>query len=116
MNEIYARYKLATRKQTESESLDAFIQDLHRLSKDCTFQAVTAEEHRQGYVRDAFISGIRSKEIRQKLLENASLPMDEIFKQARTLQTAHKNAESYATTSLAVFAKDVRYILISIIS
>ena len=102
VNEIYARYKLATRKQTESESLDAFIQDLHRLSKDCTFQAVTAEEHRQGYVRDAFISGIRSKEIRQKLLENASLPMDEIFKQARTLQTAHKNAESYATTSLAV--------------
>ena len=104
VNEIYARYKLAIRKQTESESLDTYIQDLLRLSKDCAFKAVTAEEHRQGYVRDAFISGIRSREIRQKLLENASLTMDEIFKQARTLQTAQKNAESYSFNSSAACA------------
>ena len=95
INKIYARYRLATRKQGEGESLDAFIQDLHRLSKECSFEAVTAELHRQGYVRDAFISGIQSKVIRQKLLENTTLTMEETFNQARTLQTAHKNAESY---------------------
>ena len=104
INEIYARYRLATRKQAESENLDAYIQDLHRLSKDCIFKSVTAEEHRQGYVRDAFISGIRSKDIRQKLLENASLSMDDVFKQARTLHTAHKNAESYSSNSLSALA------------
>ena len=94
VNKIYARYKLATRKQTEGESIDSFIQDLHRLSKECSFEAVTGEENRQGYVRDAFISGIRSKEIRQKLLENGSL-MNQAFGQARTLQAAYRNAEAY---------------------
>ena len=99
VNLIYARHKLATRKQTEGESLDAFIQDLHRLSKDCSFEAVSGEDHRRGYVRDSFISGIRSKEIRQKLLENGSLTMDETFDKARTLHTAHTNAESYNSST-----------------
>ena len=66
VNEIYARYKLSTCQQAEGESLDTFIQNLQRLSKDCNFKEVTAEEHRRGYVRDAFISGIRSPEIRQR--------------------------------------------------
>ena len=87
VNEIHARYKLSTRKQTESETLDTYIQELHKLSKQCTFKPVTAEEHRQESVRDAFISGIRSKQIRQKLLENATLTMDEVFDQALTLET-----------------------------
>ena len=95
VNKVYARYKLSTRKQKDGESLDAFIQDLHRLSKECSFEAVSAELHRQQHVRDAFISGIQSMAIRQKLLENKDLTMDETFDQARTLQTAHKNAESY---------------------
>ena len=108
INEIYARYKLASRRQGESENLDTFIQELHRLSKDCNFKAVNAEEHRQGYVRDAFVSGIRSKDIRQKLIENASqnasLSMDQIFQQARTLQMAQKNAESYTNSSFTAVA------------
>ena len=95
VNKVYARYRLATRRQGEGESLDAFIQDLHRLSKECSFEAVTAEVHRQQHVRDAFISGIQSKAIRQKLLENKDLTMDETFDQAGTLQTAHRHAESY---------------------
>ena len=85
--------------------MDAYIQDLHRLSKDCNFKEVTAEQHRQGHVRDAFVSGIRSKEIRQKIIENAaqnsSVSMDQIFDQARTLQMAQKNAESYTNTSFS---------------
>ena len=95
VNEIFARYKLATCQQSEGESLDTFIQNLHKLSKDCNFKAVSGEEHRQGHVRDAFISGIRSHEIRQKLLENTELSMEQIFSQARTLQTAHTNAAGY---------------------
>ena len=97
VNEIYARYKLSTCQQADGESLDTFIQNLQRLSKDCNFKEVTAEEHRRGYVRDAFISGIRSREIRQKLLENTDLSMDDVFLQARTLHTAHTNAAQYAS-------------------
>ena len=96
VNEIYARYQLATCQQSEGESLDTFIQNLHRLSKQCNFKEVTAEQHRQGYVRDAFISGIRSREIRQKLLENEELTMEQVFSQARTLHVAHTNAAQYS--------------------
>ena len=108
INEIYARYKLASRKQADSETLDTYIQELHRLSKDCNFKEVSAEQHRQGHVRDAFVSGIRSKDIRQKIIEsasqNASVSMDQIFDQARTLQMAQKNAESYTNNSFSACA------------
>ena len=113
INEIYARYKLSTCKQTDGESIDTYIQDLHRLRKYCNFQAVTAEQHRQGYVCDDFISGIQSKDIRQKLLENVSLTMEQIFDQARTLQMAHKNAESYSTNSFSLCATNCQHSIIS---
>ena len=47
-------------------------------------------------MRDAFISGIKSRDIRQRLFENSSLTMDKAFEEARALATAHKNAESRA--------------------
>ena len=34
-NEIFARHLLSTRKQKPEETLRAFLQELHRLSKDC---------------------------------------------------------------------------------
>ena len=99
VNEIYARYKLSSCRQSEGDTIDTFIQNLHSLSKDCNFQAVSAEQHRQEAVRGAFISGIRSQEIRQKLLENDAASMAEVFKQARTLHTAHLNAAQYSNAS-----------------
>ena len=94
-NEIYARHALATRKQEEGETLDTYLQVLKRLSKDCNFSAVTAEEHRQTYIRDAFINGLQSCDIRRRLLENFTLPLDKAFEQARALEMAHKNSASY---------------------
>ena len=46
-----------------NESIDTYLQILKHLSKDCNFTAVTAEQHRQSYIRDAFINGLYSKEI-----------------------------------------------------
>ena len=98
-NEIYARHTLSTRKQAEGESLDNYIQILKQISKECNFKAVSAEGHRRCFIRDAFKSGIRSREIRQRLLENPLLTMMEAFQQARALEMAHKNAESYHNQS-----------------
>ena len=94
-NEIYARHVLATRRQETNESIDTYLQILKRLSKDCNFTAVTAEQHRQSYIRDAFINGLYSKEIRQRLLENMTLTLDQAFEQARSLEMAYKNSETY---------------------
>ena len=88
-NEIFARHKLATRKQQPGESLDEYLQELKILSKDCNFSDVTAYQYRDEAVRDAFITGLLSTNIRQRLLENKTLNLQTAFDQTRALDTAH---------------------------
>ena len=66
-NEIFARHCLATRQQKPGENLDEFLQALKILSKDCNFKDVTAARHQEETIRDAFISGLQSSIIRQRL-------------------------------------------------
>ena len=94
-NIIYARHLLATRRQEATESLDEYLQVLHRLSKDCKLTAVTAEQYREELVRDAFINGLLSPPIRQRLLENQKLTLSEAFDQARSLDSAQRNSAMY---------------------
>lgn len=79
---------MATRRQQSGESLDEFLRELHKLSKDCNFKAITAEQYREELVRDAFINGIASAFIRQRLLENKSFNLEAAHSQARTLDLA----------------------------
>ena len=81
-NEIFARHKLATRKQQIGETLDQYLQESKLLSKDCNFLQVSAIQHQDEAVRDAFISGILSGSIRQRLLENKTLDLQTGFDQA----------------------------------
>ena len=104
-NEIFARHKLATRKQQPGESLDEYLQELKILSKDCNFSDVTAYQYRDEAVRDAFITGLLSTNIRQRLLENKTLNLQTAFDQARALDTAQRSSETYnnfSTTASAV--------------
>ena len=94
-NEIYARHLLATRRQQAGESLDEYLQALKTLSKDCNFKNVTAAQYRDESIRDAFITGLLSNSIRQRLLENKTLDLKTMFDQARSLESAMKSSESY---------------------
>ena len=94
-NEVFARHKLATRKQESGETLDEYLQVLKTLSKDCNFRSVSAAKYRDESIRDAFISGISSCGIRQRLLENKSLDLQTAFDQARALDIAQKSSEMY---------------------
>ena len=40
-NEIYNRHVLASRRQREGESLDQYIQEFTKLSKECIFENIT---------------------------------------------------------------------------
>ena len=81
------------------ESLDTYLQNLKRLSVDCNFTAVTSLVHKEEAVRDAFIAGISSNEIRQRLLEDHNLSLQNAFDKARSLEIAQKNAQAYFTNS-----------------
>nr|XP_037866488.1 uncharacterized protein LOC119628435 [Bombyx mori] len=91
---------LATRKQRPEESIDTYLQALKLLSKDCDFVAVDAETNKNDSVRDAFISGISSHKIRQRLLENLTLTLDQAYNQALSLETAEINSQNFNTVSL----------------
>ena len=96
-NEVFARHVLATRRQQSGETLDEFLQSLKTLSKDCKFTDVTAATYKDEAVRDAFITGLQSSYIRQRLLENTTLDLNSMFTQARSLHTAQKSSETYVT-------------------
>ena len=105
-NEIFARCTLSrctlsSRKQRPEKSIDEYLRVLTVLSKDCNFKPVTASEHRDQFIRDAFISGLLNNQIRQRLLENKELNLQTAFDQARSIDTALKGAEYYQTHTLA---------------
>lgn len=93
---IFCRHLLATRRQQIDESVDQYLQVLKKLAKDCEFQAVTAIQARDEYIRDAFINGISSNHIRQRLLENKTLDLGTAYDQALTLEMAQKQLASYS--------------------
>ena len=94
-NSIFARYALMSSKQQTGESLDCYLQKLKRLSVDCNYQAVSAQVHKEEAIRDAFIAGVISSDIRKRLLENDNLTLQAALDKARSLETAQKNAEMY---------------------
>lgn len=96
-NIIFARHQLATRRQQQSESIDTFLLSLKQLSKDCDYKEVTADTYTQEAIRDAFITGLASPTIRQRLLERESLSLNEAVQLARSLDTAQRNAEGYSS-------------------
>ena len=89
VNVIYARHMLVTRKQDSSESLDFFLQALKGLAKPCQFELpTTAKLYEEEYIRDAFISGLVSPAIRQRLLEEESMTLAQAFDKARAIEVA----------------------------
>lgn len=94
-NVIYARHALASRKQLGDETIDVYLQALKQLAKDCDFKTVDAETNKNDNIRDAFISGIKSSTIRQRLLENLTLTLEETHNQALSLEMAEVNASNF---------------------
>ena len=92
---IPPRYILSTSKQASGESVEEFVQKLVLLSKDCNFIAVSVEKAKKDAIRDAFISGLSSNIIRQRLIENKMLDLDDAIDQAKSIDRAVKNSELY---------------------
>lgn len=77
------------------------MQELQCLGKNCEFRSVSAEENKQQYIREAFINGLKSTYIRQRLLERNTLTLDEAFNQARALEQAQKHSAAYENNVVA---------------
>ena len=95
-NVILARHLLGIRKQKPGEALDEYYQALKTLCKDCDFRAVDAANHRNQRIRDIFIAGLQSDSIKQRVLEDSKTDLEDIYNQARTLELAGKNLQSFS--------------------
>ncbi|XP_072338117.1 uncharacterized protein [Scyliorhinus torazame] len=95
-NKIYARHPLSTRHQLPGESVEDFWRALLALVRDCDCQAVSAAEHSNLLMRDAFITGMGSAYTRQRLLEGATLDLAATKQLALSLTVASRNVQAYA--------------------
>jgi len=89
-NNVYARHLLVSRRQGSDESISEFLHVLKGLAKDCTFSVVTADTYREELSRDAFINGLASAAVPQRLLEKEELALNQAFKLADNLDRVHR--------------------------
>ena len=101
---VYSRHLLATHKQQAGETIDQYLGKLKTLAQNCSFKAATAEQVEKMAIRDAFITGLASSSIRQRLLENLELDLEDAVKQARTLEMAQLHSEAYRTEPYPISA------------
>jgi len=105
LNDIYARHCLLTRKQNLAEGVAQFTHAMKELPKDCVCNALTTEEFRAELACYAFITGLDSSIIRQRLLEEDTLSFQSAVTRVIVLDRAHKRASfhlSDAPSSIAV--------------
>ncbi|BES98019.1 multicellular organismal development [Nesidiocoris tenuis] len=98
-NEIFNRHRLATRIQKPGETLDQYLDALKEIGRECDFKAVTADNNRDEYIRDSFIRGLHASGIRQRLLENLTLTLGDAYNQARSLEMAQVQAQTYQSST-----------------
>lgn len=96
-SEIFARHLLSTCRQENDQSLDQYIQKLRALASDCNYEAVTSDLRRDEAIRDSFITGLSSNQIRQRLLEHRTLTLAEAVEKAKAFEMAYKQSLSYQT-------------------
>ena len=84
-NIIFARHLLMTRTQKETKTIDEYVHALNQVARDCEFQDVRENNYKDDLSRDAFIIGIGSSTIRQRLLEESDLNFETAVTKAQLL-------------------------------
>ena len=92
---ILNRHKLRSCKQGQ-ESIEEYMNRLKQLAKKCSTPAMSAEEHRSQLIMDAFIAGISSATIRQRLLEteDTKISLSNLYNQALSMEMAMNDVQS----------------------
>ena len=94
-NIIFARHLLMTIKQKETETINEYVHALNQLARDCQFQDVRANDYKDDLSRDAFINGIGSSTIRQRLVEESNLDFQTAVRKAQFLDRTERQSDFY---------------------
>lgn len=92
-NETVLRYRFFTRTQAPQETFESFLAGLQTLAVPCNFKDLLP-----GLVRDRIVCGINSDGLRERLLRENELKLEECIKLCRTHEmTKQRSAELKAT-------------------
>ena len=61
---------------------------------------MSASQHKEEAIREAFIGGIVSNEIMQRLLEDNNLSLHDTSFATRSLESTHRNVELFSVNAL----------------
>ena len=90
-----ARHLLSIRNQLPGENISEFLVNLRHMAKDCNFEAVNAQTYQEHMIRDAFIKGLESSTIRQRILENENITLQRAFDLALSLNRAQEHTTAH---------------------
>jgi len=92
VNETLERYKFGKRCQAEGESFSKFLADLRRLIKSCGY----CSSCESSILRDRIVIGVRDEDIRENLLKESKLTLNQCIDicKAGEAATSHKSSLS----------------------
>lgn len=95
-NIVYERYRFGSRNQKEGEPFDAFLMEIKKLARNCSF---TDEPD---MIRDRIVIGIIDSKLRSRLLEEKDLTMDKAIDKARASEATKEQTETMNKSSAAI--------------
>ncbi|GFN74652.1 Pol polyprotein [Plakobranchus ocellatus] len=94
-NLIYDRHQFLTKQQQEGESFDQFVTELKRLSADCEFR-----ELKDSLIRDRIVCGIRSAQLKERMLRDSDLTLDKAITLGRAEEKAKQQLAEMRETKV----------------
>ncbi|XP_019746382.1 uncharacterized protein LOC109528343 [Hippocampus comes] len=98
-NVTFERYKFFTHDQQQGVPFDQYLAELHTLSKTCEFDTL-----RDSLVRDRIVCGTADNALRERLLRETELTLDECVSMCRAAETTKAQAKELRRGETTVHA------------
>lgn len=86
MSKITTREAIAKRTQHCGESVEEYAQALIRLSDNCEFETISAEQNKETYLKKTFIDGLKSGDVKMELERMNNLPLKAAIEYAKSAE------------------------------
>lgn len=90
-NETFERYVFRSRLQQQGETFDSFLVDLKLKAKTCNFGLL-----QDSMVRDQIVFGINDKKVRERLLRETELTLNEAVRICQASEIAIQHAKTFS--------------------
>ena len=88
-NVTYERHVFNTRVQGATEGIDAYVTELCKVSRNCEFG-----ELRDSIIRDRIVCGIRSNEVRKRVLRENDLNLERTVEMCKSFEITKNQAKN----------------------